>query len=51
MIRLTIPYSGHSGHTLKAQLVDLALACLVRREWAMVSAITTIIWARGWRHV
>jgi hypothetical protein len=51
MLNTRIPYSSHPPQAQKTTLVDLGLACLAHGEWAMVSAITTIIWARGWRHV
>jgi hypothetical protein len=51
MVHTKIPHSSHPPQAQKAKLVDLGLVSLALGEWAMVSAITTIIWARGWRHV
>jgi hypothetical protein len=51
MLSTRISHSSQPPQAQKSTLVDLGLACLARGEWAMVSAITTIIWARGWRHV
>src|ERR671919_19016 len=48
LMRINLPCSAYTRQEKKTRLVEVGLAS---GEWAMVSAIPTIIWARGWRHV
>jgi hypothetical protein len=49
MFNSTPPRSS-SATFLKSALVDVGLDALCRGDWLIVSAITTLIWNRGWTH-